>query len=59
MSRIRIERFCCVKAILFSRASQPIAQSKTGVFDWAIGWLARENKIAFTQQNRSIRIRLI
>lgn len=29
------------------------------VFDWAIGWLARENKIAFTQQKRSIRVRLI
>lgn len=29
------------------------------VFDWAIGWLARENKIAFTQQKQSIRVRLI
>lgn len=34
-------------------------KAKTPVFDWAIGWLARENKIAFTQQNRSIRVRLI
>jgi hypothetical protein len=29
------------------------------VFEWAIGWLARENKIALTQQKRSIRVRLI
>jgi Winged helix-turn-helix domain (DUF2582) len=34
-------------------------KAKTRVFDWAIGWLARENKIAFTKQKRSIRVRLI
>jgi hypothetical protein len=34
-------------------------KAKTPVFDWAIGWLARENKIAFTQQKRSIRVRLV
>jgi hypothetical protein len=35
------------------------SKAQTPVFDWAIGWLARENKIAFTQQKRSIRVRLI
>lgn len=33
--------------------------AKPPVFDWAIGWLARENKIAFTKQQRSIRVRLV
>jgi hypothetical protein len=27
-------------------------------FDWAIGWLARENQIAITPEKRSFRIRL-
>ena len=27
-------------------------------FDWTIGWLARENQIAITQEKRSFRIRL-
>jgi winged helix-turn-helix protein DUF2582 len=34
-------------------------KAKPPVFDWAIGWLARENKIAFKQQKRSIRVRLV
>lgn len=34
-------------------------KAKEPVFDWAIGWLARENKIAFKQQKRSIRVRLV
>ena len=34
-------------------------KAKTPLFDWAIGWLARENKIALTQQKRSIRVRLV
>ncbi len=34
-------------------------KAKTPVFDWAVGWLARENKIAITQQKRSIRVRLV
>jgi len=34
-------------------------KAKSQVFDWAIGWLARENKIEFTQQKRSIRVRLV
>ena len=28
------------------------------VFDWAIGWLAREDKIAITRGKRSFRVRL-
>ena len=34
-------------------------KAKTPVFDWAIGWLARENKIAFTHKKRSIRVHLV
>jgi Winged helix-turn-helix domain (DUF2582) len=29
---------------------------KTPVFDWAVGWLAREDKIVITQEKRSFRI---
>jgi hypothetical protein len=28
------------------------------VFDWAIGWLAREDKIELVREKRSIRVRL-
>ena len=28
------------------------------VFDWAIGWLAREGKILITRGNRSLRVQL-
>lgn len=28
------------------------------IFDWAVGWLAREDKIAIHSDKRSIRIRL-
>ncbi len=28
------------------------------VFDWAIGWLAREDKIVITPEKRSFRVRL-
>ena len=28
------------------------------VFDWAIGWLAREDKIAITRGKRSFQVRL-
>jgi hypothetical protein len=31
---------------------------KTPIIDWAIGWLAREDKIALTPQKRSYLIRL-
>jgi hypothetical protein len=30
----------------------------TPVFDWAIGWLARENKIAITREKRSFLVQL-
>jgi len=31
---------------------------KTPVFDWAVGWLAREDKLVITQEKRSFRIQL-
>jgi hypothetical protein len=31
---------------------------KTPIFDWAIGWLAREDKVVITQEKRSFYIRL-
>jgi hypothetical protein len=31
---------------------------KTPVFEWAIGWLAREGKLVITSENRSFRVRL-
>lgn len=31
---------------------------KTPVFDWAVGWLAREDKIVIAPAKRSFRIRL-
>lgn len=33
-------------------------KGKEPTFDWAIGWLARENQIAITPEKRSFRIRL-
>lgn len=32
--------------------------AKSPLFDWAIGWLAREDKIVMTQKKRSFTIRL-
>ena len=32
--------------------------TKTPVFDWAVGWLAREDKIVITREKRSFCIRL-
>ena len=32
---------------------------KAPIFDWAIGWLAREDKIAITKAKRSVVIDLI
>ncbi len=29
---------------------------KTPVFDWAVGWLAREDKLVITQEKRSFHI---
>jgi len=31
---------------------------KASVFDWAVGWLAREDRIIITPQKRSFRLRL-
>ena len=31
---------------------------KAPIFDWAIGWLAREDKVVITQEKRSFCIRL-
>jgi hypothetical protein len=31
---------------------------KTPVFDWAVGWLAREDKLIITPDKRSFRLRL-
>jgi len=31
---------------------------KAPLFDWAIGWLAREDKIVITPEKRSFRVRL-
>jgi hypothetical protein len=33
-------------------------EAKTPVFDWALGWLAREGKIVITRYQRSYRVRL-
>lgn len=33
-------------------------KGKSPIFDWAIGWLAREDKIVVTQEKRSFRLRL-
>jgi hypothetical protein len=31
---------------------------KTPVFDWAVGWLAREDKVVITREKRSFRVSL-
>jgi hypothetical protein len=33
-------------------------KANTAVFDWAIGWLAREDKIAIERDKRGFRVRL-
>ena len=49
---------------LNTRGEQALSELKKAVkgkgptFDWAIGWLARENQIAITPEKRSFRIRL-
>jgi hypothetical protein len=35
-----------------------IVKAPAPVFDWAIGWLAREDKIVITRKQRSFSIRL-
>ena len=32
--------------------------AKSPVFDWALGWLAREDKVVISRQQRSYRVRL-
>src|SRR3989442_10433637 len=32
-------------------------EAKSPVFDWAIGWLSREDKIVITREERSFRLR--
>ncbi len=49
---------------LNSKGTLPLAQLKRAakvkaqLFDWAIGWLAREDKIVITPEKRSFRLRL-
>ncbi len=49
---------------LKTKGELPLAQlkkevkGKPPIFDWAIGWLAREDKIVIAQEKRSFRIRL-
>jgi hypothetical protein len=43
---------------LLSLKQQVEAEAKAPVFDWALGWLAREGKIALTRHRRSYRVRL-
>jgi hypothetical protein len=33
-------------------------KAKAPLFDWAIGWLAREDRIAITPEKSSFRVRL-
>jgi Winged helix-turn-helix domain (DUF2582) len=32
--------------------------AKSPVFDWALGWLAREDKVVISRQQKSYRVRL-
>jgi Winged helix-turn-helix domain (DUF2582) len=33
-------------------------EAKSPVFEWAIGWLAREDKVVITRRQKSYRVRL-
>ena len=50
--------------VLNTKGESSLAQLRKAVngkpplFDWAIGWLAREDKIVITQEKRSFRIRV-
>jgi len=33
-------------------------QGRSPLFDWALGWLAREDKVVITPEKRSFRVRL-
>ncbi len=49
---------------LNSKGELPLAQlkkrvhGKSPIFDWAVGWLAREGKIVITLAKRSFQVRL-
>lgn len=43
--------------LTFSRLKKQV-DAKAPVFDWAIGWLAREDKIAISHDKRSLVIEL-
>ena len=49
---------------LNTKGEMPLAKLKRQVrgkaplFDWAVGWLAREDKLVIAQDNRSFRFRL-
>jgi hypothetical protein len=53
-----------IRHVLNTRGDHSLAQlkkevnAKSPMFDWAIGWLAREDKIAITPKKRSFTIRL-
>jgi hypothetical protein len=55
---------CCVWQALNTKGELSLAQlkkevkAKAPLFDSAIGWLAREDRIAITRKKRSFRIRL-
>ncbi len=50
--------------VLYAKGELSLAQlkkeanGKTPIFDWAIGWLAREGKIMITREKRSFRVGL-
>ena len=33
-------------------------EAKSPIFDWAVGWLAREDKVVITRHQKSYRVRL-
>lgn len=53
-----------IRKALNTKGESSLAQLKKAVkgkdpiFDWALGWLAREDKIVITPEKRSFRIRL-
>ena len=46
------------KGELSSAQVKKVVGHKTPVFDWAIGWLAREDKIVIIREGRTFRIGL-
>ena len=43
--------------ITLARLKQELS-AKSPLFDWAVGWLAREDKIVLAFEKRAVRIRL-